>query len=324
MRNGDTFSALAPSANVAYLVTSYRLADQVARLVATLRRLAPKAPIVVRHDFSKSALDVERLISLGGVRVLPRAVPVEWGDFSYVQVLLDAMRDIRTTEAPDWLVVISGQDYPLRPLDELHAYLAQTPADAILEESAAVARRHDRGPDMYRYRYHRMPRLLPDEMQFALERRLADVGNWQPLVSVRRMPRGLPTLVGFRSPVTPFGPKLPPRKGSNWLVLRSRALDVVLAHLDDNPGYVRHFRHTLIPSEAFFHTILLNHDDLRIQPDYVHFERWERQAASPAVLGMQDLPAMLQSRKFFARKFDTNHDALVLDELDAILHRIED
>ena len=83
-----------------------------------------------------------------------------------------------------------------------------------------------------------------------------------------------------------------------------------------NPQVVRFFRHVFVPDEIFFQTILMNsplHDE--IENDNLRYVEWSREPA-PAVLGVDDLDAMLSSGKLFARKFDPTVDDAVLAELD--------
>ena len=84
-----------------------------------------------------------------------------------------------------------------------------------------------------------------------------------------------------------------------------------------NPEYVRFFEHVFVPDELFFQTIVMN-SPLRdsVENDNLRYLDWSREPA-PAVLGRDDLPALLSSSKLYARKFDETIDSEVLDMLDA-------
>ena len=57
---------------------------------------------------------------------------MEWGGWSYLQVLLDGLRTVADRADPDWTIVLSGQDYPLAHHSELEQFLAREEHDAHL------------------------------------------------------------------------------------------------------------------------------------------------------------------------------------------------
>jgi hypothetical protein len=185
---------------VAYLVLSYVHPALVERLVATLRAGSPDAVIAVHHD--------DRRCALGHVDALPPA-PIEWGHGTQLAAVLRCLRWVHERADFDWLVLLSGQDYPVRPIPRIEAELTAAPVDAFI--------RHD------------------------------------------------------------------------------------------------HFLHTIVPTEAFVHTVLAN-SPLRLANDHRRFAVFEEpSASSPRVFGLSDLDAVLGSGGDFARKFA---DLAVLDEID--------
>ena len=112
---------------VAYLILSYT--GPVERLVATLRAGSPDALIAVHHDDRRTTLG-----AVDALRIDPR--PVEWGHGSQLAAVLRCLRWVRERAAFDWLVLLSGQDYPLRPVGEIEASLHG--ADAFIQ-TAPVA-----------------------------------------------------------------------------------------------------------------------------------------------------------------------------------------
>ena len=79
---------------------------------------------------------------------------------------------------------------------------------------------------------------------------------------------------------------------------------------------MRHYRGTIAPSESFFATVLMNDPDLKVSGDDRRYVRFAPGAANPDVLTSADLPELLASGAQFARKFDADVDARVLDALD--------
>ena len=96
----------------------------VGRLTGRLLAHDPEGHVVVEHQADGPSLKEHlsadpRLV----VRYSPRAGG--WGGFGLVSVVLAAIAEIRRTLDPDWLILLSGQDYPIRPLEELKSMLGQ-------------------------------------------------------------------------------------------------------------------------------------------------------------------------------------------------------
>ena len=320
----ETVASRAPQHNstVVYLITSYGKTHQLERLVRTLRFLTD-GPVWLRHDYSKASLHTERIADMSAV-ILPPTTPVTWGDFSFVDVLLESLRAIEAREDYSWIVILSGQDYPIRPLADLERHLHELDADALLEQTADAhdpmrysRRRYDRGTDLYRYRYYSIPTIRGRPLLSRRTiRRLERIGAAQPVVSFRFIGRQDRSMVGLRWPMGPFRRPKRPYQGSNWFVLSRHGVRTVLDFVASHPAYSRHYRRTFVPSESFFHSILLNDSDLRIAPDNLHFEDWPLHSSGPRTLTVQDLPDLLKSGRYLARKFDADVDSLILDHLD--------
>jgi hypothetical protein len=274
---------------VAYLILSYTEPAVVQRLVARLHG----GVVAVHHD--------DRATSLGEVdalRIPP--VPIEWGHGSQLAAVLRALRWVRERADFDWLVLLSGQDYPVRPVPEIEADLLAADVDAFIRFKPVAPRRLRRGAvDEFARRYAYRWRPVP-----ASRERLARL---DPLVQVRTLPSG--TYVGF-----PAQPPLPVFHGSDWFSLSRRAVDAVLAAPE---AVVDHFLHTIIPTEAFVHTVLAN-SSLRLANDHRRYAVFDPPSSpSPRVFGVQDIDEVAGSGADFARKFA---DVRVLDAIDRRVH----
>ena len=284
---------------VAYLVLSHRNPGQVLRLVRALAE-GPAAVVLVRHDQRVTRLDAADVGAAGG-QLVDDGIKVEWGAWSQLAVVLAGLR--RAAELrPDWTLVLSGQDYPLRPMADIEADLAACDADGMLGAVREPDRRRPPGDDEFflrvAYRHYRRPRRLPH-----LPRTL------RPLVFVR----DLPPLVGVRRLRRP-GVRL--YFSADWVTLSQRGLAAVLAAGEDR-RLLRPFRRMPVPSESFFATVLLNDPRLRIERDHRRFLAFAGPGAPhPETLTTADLEAALASGADFARKFDDEVDGRALDVLD--------
>jgi Core-2/I-Branching enzyme len=298
---------------VAFLVVSHTRAAQLARLTGRLLGDSARARVIVHHDPTGEALDRDRLAH-PRLSFVPDPAPVRWGDFSQVAMFLRSARHALADGAFDWLVTLSGQDYPLRPVGELEAFLAGTDRDAFIEGAAVavppLARRLTGRVDEFAGRYlHRWRAVGPGS------RRRAAAALWP-----RRLRRELPDgrlLVARPRVGLPFDAAFRCYRGADWFTLSRRAVVAGLAAAEARPDLVAHYRATVLPAESFVQTLLHNDPGLDLSHDYARFTRWRPGAAHPEVLTRADLGALRASPAFFARKFDADVDAAVLDALDA-------
>jgi hypothetical protein len=286
---------------VVYIVISHRNPDQVVRLVRVLRE-GPSARVLVRHDQRGELLERERIEAAGGELVQDR-IKSRWGGWSQIKLMLFCLREATARHDPDWVLLLSGQDYPLRPLADIEADLHASPADALLGSVRQVeTRRPAAGDDEFflrcRYRHYARPRVLPSSLPRSL-RPLAYARDLPPLVGVRRIES---------APLTLFA-------SADWLTLGRAAIRAVLA-ASENRRLMRHFRRVAVPSESFFASVLLSDPSLIVERDNRRFSSFEHGAPHPATLLSKDYDRLLASGADFARKFDVTRDPHVLDLLD--------
>ncbi len=263
-----------------------------------------------------------------------------WGDFSLVRVTLRLMALAVDTTDFDWFVLLSGQDYPIQPLarietalrsEGVHGYISGVaveegvpcgPVECVVQRpgepcAECVTR--------YTFSYYALP-WMPGIGRIARCVGSSRIDRWinahQPYVRVRpSFQRGLPTRLGFRTG-WPFGPTMRLYKGSQWFSLHRDAVRYVLDFVRHNPGYVRHFRRTSIPDEAFFQTMLLNQPKLRMSRNNMRFVSWtDPWSPHPDILVLEDLPRLLQPQCHFARRFYVRTDAAILERLDEVLSK---
>jgi hypothetical protein len=285
-----------------YVVTSYTAPRQTERLVARLRHDRPDARLIVSHDSKAPPPSTEVLADLRAELWLT-PTPVTWGDASYLESLLVVIGRARLHDE-DWITILTGQDYPIRPVREFEQHLGECGADMVLEEpdDPNLGVHLDR----YRVRSYRLPR-------WADRHRIRQVAKHLPGIAISKEPRGLPPYLHRRRLRTPFGPSMELRKGCDLFALSGRAAEVLLSA---DPRLLRYYQHTRIPSESYIHTVLLNAPHLSNNAGMLHYARW-RDSPHPEWLGEADLDDMRDSGLWFARKFQP--DDPVLDRLDALL-----
>jgi len=278
--------------HLAYLVSAYKLPEQLVRLVSRLSTPRCHFFIHVDRQTDDAVFDrmVEPLTAVPNVHFLDRH-PSYYGGFGHVRATLkgiDAL--LRMNLSFDHIVLLTGQDYPIKSNDEIERFLGARGGQAFLE-------------------YFPLP--FEEWRGGGLDR----FEHWHIRVAGRylRLPPGRWGRRRFPSGMKPFG-------GSPYWCFSRECVEYIDEFVRRSPSFVRFFKYVNVPDELFFHTILLNsplaetivNDDLR----YVEWRDIEV-AGGPAVLRRSDFGKLMRSPDLFARKFDASIDASVLDMIDA-------
>jgi hypothetical protein len=271
---------------IAFGLTSHKFPDQVRNLTEVLRGFGH---VFLHHDGNAPPLPRD-IRTQGGVSEVRRR-RTYWGTFHLVDVFIDVMENA-LADGFEHVIFLSAQDLPVAGAAGIRAMLLDgdfqmTGGPAPLEPGSAHARRYER-------RWHFVPAK----------------GNrvlWISYNVAHRAQRSFRSF-GFSNTVSGFhwsfrdvAPLFPVYKADTWFSLNASAMEHVLRtnHLD---ARVEWFRHTLIPEEAFFASVLMN-SGLRLG-DARRFADFEGGAAHPRLITAADLPALERREVTFARKFD--------------------
>jgi hypothetical protein len=216
-------------------------------------------------------------------------VPAYYSGFSLVRAVLNGLAEIvKEGPPPGHVVLLSGQDYPLRPAHEIDAFLAGRAGESLVEHfhlpSDRWADEHG-GLDRIRYLHYERVRYRTRMLRAPFLRRSFPTG-------------------------------LEPHGGSAWCALTEEAARTLLAFGEQSPKAFRFFARVRAADELFIQTVLLNSPVReRVANETIHYIQWPG-GSHPATFGREDFPQLAASGKLFARKFDTQVDADILDLID--------
>jgi hypothetical protein len=311
-------------ARIGFVLLTHANPPQIDRLVRRLVRSYGPAPIVCHHDFTKCPIDAAAYPDLHArVEFVVPWHQTSWAHISVVDGYLEALRRLyRRPDAPDWVVVLSGADYPVRSADEVLSELDAGGADAYMQHAPVDPRAWrpppDDAPEVPEAPPHGfMPGEGPRNTAFTAKRYggaqipapVLDAGRLR--LRWRLLP--YPALTAW---LTPFSARFRCYAGSQWHTLGRRAAQHLVEWTDANPWLRRFYATRPCSDESLPHTVLGNAPQLRIANRSTHFIDWSAEWFSPATLTLEHLPAILASGAHFARKFDPAASAALLDALD--------
>lgn len=270
-----------------FVILAHERLDRAAALSAHLA--AGGAPVVVHLDRRVPPAARRAMAERAGPGVaIISEHAAEWGRLGMVEASLAGARALLAA-SPDigHVQLLSGACLPLRPIGELSAFLADhSGADFI--ESVPVAQNtwvqdglSDERFTLYHPFSHKFrPRLFSASVE--VQRRL----NVR-----RRMPDGLS-----------------PHLGRQWWCLSAGTLRAILDH-SRLGAWLRWFRHSWIPDESFFQTLVRHmRPDAPPEPP-LHFTKFNARGR-PHVFHDDHIGLLQGSDYFFARKADPDAEAL--------------
>lgn len=282
---------------VAHLILAHKAPQQLGRLLGALAH--PDVHCFVHLDLKTEAEPFSFLRHQSRVQFTQTRNNVTWGGYSQTQNLVDCLREILAQATPfEFINVLSGQDYPLRPAAEVHEFLYARRGESFLATEPTDGTWWQ--ASRYRFtRYHLT--------EFAFPGRYAVQQALNRLLPIRRFPLAGPLHGG------PIG---------GWSTLSREAAEYIVRLIDNNARLRCFARLTWGSDEFLVPTVLLNSPlAASVVNDSLRYIDWTGGGANPKILTRADLPALLASGKLWARKFDATVDAAVLDALDQVCHQ---
>lgn len=283
---------------VAFIVLAHKSPAQVIRFISHLvshssvvllhvDRIMPKDDFYEIKNFANHHENV----------ILLKRNFSNWGSIGLVRASLAGLA-LAEEAGCKYAILLSGQDYPIKPLSSFMEYLENADGASFME-------------------YKKLPQ------QAWIENHENRYKKWHINLGVRDskfrtfLNKGLSSLMNVLQPERKFPESFLPFGGAQWWCLHEESIKYILKSFNDNHNLYRFFKFVSIPDEMYFHTVLLN-SRLRdtITNKSLTYIDWEG-PPFPRILDQSDYDNLLQTDLFFARKFDTEIDEQILDRLDS-------
>ncbi len=218
---------------------------------------------------------------------------IHWGAFSIVKATLNAMELIvNLNKSFDYLVLLSGQDYPIKSNDYISNYFSKFYGNDFIE-FFSIPGPSPYGYDFYMYHFMDIRNIYLRKFFHGFSRLLA-------LIYKRKFFRDL----------TPFG-------GSAWWAISYNSTKFIIDFVKKNPRIIKFFKRTILPDEMFFQTLILNSpNSSNVINNNLRFIQWTGSSPNPSILTKHNFELLKESPKLFARKLDLLKDKEIFDLLD--------
>ena len=284
---------------LAVLIQCHKCPEQINRLLDVMK--SDEVDFYIHVDRKSDIAD--EIEKRADVHFLPpeRRVDVMWGGFSQVEATLNLLDEALITGGYDYYFLISGQDFPVRPIRELIEFLENDNGANYVDLFPSLNNGLCKQNNLDKRNQIVYGDRIMGRGKFARSmRRLwgAVTGGYGRTFGIFRRKNVLNLKFYF---------------GSQWWCLSKDFVEYATEYLAKTPQYAEFFRKASCPDESFFQTLLMNSSYSDTRKEYLHFIRWEEGKSSPENLTLSDFDEAIASGKFMSRKIDG--DFALIDKL---------
>lgn len=229
-------------------------------------------------------------------------IDVRWGGWSIGQVAVNLMKEALKNPEITYVHVISGQDWPLQPVDNIYDFFEHSDK-AFMKFFKAKGTKKSGEPIIWWQQYY----FHYDNMN-----RRSLYGKLYHRVSL-----ALQTL--FRvNKFKKLGINLEIYSGSNWCDLPREIADYALTYLDSHPELLKMLKTGCFSDEFWMQTIIGNSKYRKqICTDFHRYIVWEhRHDSYPAILDESDYDKIRAENYFWGRKFVEPYSDMLMKKLN--------
>ncbi|GAC1426704.1 MAG: beta-1,6-N-acetylglucosaminyltransferase [Chitinophagaceae bacterium] len=274
---------------VAHLIITYTNPLQTERMILQMQH--PDFDFYIHVDKKIDISSHLFLESIPNVYLIRDRIKVIWGGYNTVAAIIRSVKEIfQTGKQYDYIHLMSGQDYPIKPASRIHDFFSANQGKEFLEFEHFDLWADEAYPRIREY--HLTNYNFPG--RYYLQRAM------NKFLPARKSPL----------PVEYYG-------SSMFWALTSNCLKYILDLIEKNNKLRRFMQLTWGADEFIFQTLVLNSSFKKnVVNDNLLFLDRDKGAPHPNIITLNHFQTLCNSPKLFARKFDSSSDSVVLDTLD--------
>lgn len=286
----------------AILMIAHKDIEQVIELSKILKR---NFKVYIHVDAKcKISGTQEKILSEMGTHLF-QTVNVKWGGWGIAEAARILFREALKDKEITYFHVISGQDYPVVPVEEIYNFYENNDIIYMQCEPAEGSVKSGESQVLWQKYYFDYDRINRRTTFGKLYHRYSLIK--QTLLRVDK----------FKE----LGVDLKLYQGANWMDVPRDAVEYFMEYFDEHENVQKLFMTGYCPDEFWIQTILKNSRfESRIDGNIHRYVKWEKQYDNyPAVLDEREFPKIKDKNYQFARKFDLQHSMTLKKMIDAEL-----
>jgi hypothetical protein len=117
--------------NLIYIINAHQHPCQVARMIDRLR--TPWSYFYIQVDCPPETFTEWKSILAKQEQVHLQRIQSKWGGIEFVHMVLDALEAVARDHRDGTVILLSGQDYPIKPAASIQQFLEEHPDTTFME-----------------------------------------------------------------------------------------------------------------------------------------------------------------------------------------------
>ena len=310
---------------VAFLILAHKSPKQIVRLLKALNH--PQVDCYLHLDKKMHITEEERAeIQLKGGAILPQRVSCYLDDWSLCEAALLLLNESRRVSSYKYYMLLSGQDYPIKPIPDLIQLLDRNYPKPYID-TTPYSEDNWISYKLWTTKLHSKVKFTCNKVQLKIGCKIRGLNRVQDIcqrLSSKFSPSALCQLESLNVKI--YG-------GSAWWALSDLTVNEMMSDIQSNPQIVETFKWVFTPEELFFQTMVMrtsvasmvevNPVDKRAQNGltYANFVSPTKEVSChPHILESEDWEWLKLRPEYFARKFDMDRSPKVLDIIEKSLN----
>lgn len=305
---------------VAVLMLAHKNKDQIERLISVLQH--PSIDIYIHLD-KKSELSPSDF-QHPNVRFTDKRIDITLFDFSMIEAEMELIRTASSYEKYAYYILLSGQCYPLRHINNIYDYLCENYPKPLIEIiSPKIVTKFKK-----QFQYSYAMKKTRTKYSSIIRKKFPSIGPY-----LWKLPGGFIFLVTLMKTCLIGSPQkrlngmnIDPYFGPQWWILPDTVIEEI-TNIWENKKFCACMRDCYSSDETFFQTAIMIYADrfgiTLNEKGYYLNKKWFTifSQGHPVLLMEEHFDKLKSSKMLFARKFDIEKDSVILDMLDK--HHLE-
>jgi hypothetical protein len=275
---------------IAILIMAHKLPKQLNYLCDSISH--PEIDIYIHIDKKVEQSIFKLKNGNRSVKYIKNRTSTHWGAFSLVETILNCYKEILEIYKYDYICNISGQDLPIKKIERLVDYIKTNAGQEFIECR---------------------PYTLTDQWWSENAKRILKYSfvnyNFRGKFKLEKLVNAFTGIRKMDQPIIFAG-------NSGWFCLSNEAILYILSTYKNNIKLTRYFKFVWGADEIYFSTVLYNSRFKEKLIGNFLFTEWPLHDKShPKVFTMEDETQLLNSDKYFARKFDYTIDENIIKKI---------
>lgn len=281
----------------ACIITAYH---NFSHLNTLIELLSQKFEVYVHID-KKADESYKQIIKVNNHVHIYSKFCINWGGSEHLKAIVWLMNEALSNEDISYFHIISGDDWPVRNLEEIYNHYEGSNEIALLStkmsnmtaewyKTCAKWQKYYSFLDIFNYKDLKQKIMIKLFVKF------------QQLIGINRFKKLEMELA----------------QGLVWGDIPRDAFEYCMNYIHDNPEFWEFMTYGHASEEFFFQTILANNNtfETRISNINYRYMNWNRKNGSyPGILDMDDYENIINGEWFFARKIDPNISGKLIETL---------